>query len=273
MMYDAKGRQRVAKETSHHQEIMIGQEFFLDNDVSMQIYHYLHPKDLFCFFSCSHSMRNFIIHHGNKMAKICMHHLPLQLGAETNYQVDFIQGNSFSSKSMLLDHVLNKTEAANLLLIDANTMEESRRRARELLLHGTGQKSTAKFNPQNNEHTASPAAVTVECHYQNNITKSSASCWVNYILDRDACKSSGKDREIHRFVKAWLDCLFSSSHHQHPSENDCVFGMWRWTCKHQKLNGHGIAGVGVTIRCAAASTAECQQGTDDVMELRLTRKY
>mmetsp|Transcript_2002 Transcript_2002/g.3548 ORF Transcript_2002/g.3548 Transcript_2002/m.3548 type:complete len:90 (+) Transcript_2002:116-385(+) len=87
--------------------------------------------------------------------------------------------------------------------------------------------------------------------------KRSAISWANYNLDRDACKRSSADKETYQFIQAWLNCLFSRN-----NDNNMTFGMWRWSCKHGDLNGHGIAGVGVMITTATTT-----------MEVRLTRKY
>eukprot|EP00571_Detonula_confervacea_P017241 CAMPEP_0172312046 /NCGR_PEP_ID=MMETSP1058-20130122/16472_1 /TAXON_ID=83371 /ORGANISM="Detonula confervacea, Strain CCMP 353" /LENGTH=245 /DNA_ID=CAMNT_0013025391 /DNA_START=118 /DNA_END=855 /DNA_ORIENTATION=- len=229
-------------------------------NVGMNIYYYLHPKDLFSFGSCSRQLWNDIIH--NKLAKICMHHLPLHLGVGTNYLAEFCKGHSFSDKAELLEYVLDKTEAAKLMIVDTNTMEESRSRAREVLL-GDDNKSTAKFYAPNrndsNNLLSHPLQCTVECHYQNVIEKCSAMSWVKYILDRDAFKKNRKDKDTCQFIKAWLDFLFS--------QRNIDFGMWRWSCKHGNLNGHGIAGVGVMLITVDS------EGINNTMEIRLARKY
>lgn len=240
----------------------------LDN-VGMQIYYYLHPKDLFSLGSCSRHLRNDVVH--SKLDKICIHHLPLQLGAATNYLAEFREGHSFSDKEELLNHVLDKTEAAKLVLVDTRTVKESRSRAREVLLLGNDYKSTAKFHAlhdKNDNLIALPT--TVECYYQNGIEKRSAISWANYNLDRDACKRNGADKETYQFIQAWLNCIFSRNDNR-------TFGMWRWSCKHRDLNGHGIAGVGVMITSTTTTLlgadAEGANNSTTIMEVRLTRKY
>ena len=247
--------------------MMIMFQDVLEN-VGMPIYYYLHPKDLSSLSSCNRHLRNdMIVHSSNKLAKICIHHLPLQLGAGSNYLAEFHEGHSFSDKEALLNHVLDKTEAANLVLVDTRTVVESRSRAREVLLlpgNGNEYKSTAKFhtlcnyNENDDRSIALLPAITVECYYQREIEKRSAISWANYNLDRDACKRSDADKETYQFIQAWLNCLFSRNN----NDNSMTFGMWRWSCKHRDLNGHGIAGVGVMITTATTT-----------MEVRLTRKY
>lgn len=239
-------------------------------NAGMHIYYFLQPKELFSFGICSRKLWNDIIH--DKLAMVCKYHLlPLQLGARTNYLAEFRERISFSDKAALLEHVLDKVEAAGLVLADTTTMDESRSRAREVLVLGDGNTSTAKFcalNRGDEIKSSSLLPITVECHYQHSIEKDSAISWVEYILDRDACKNkNGSDRLTYQFIKEWLDFLFSC-------RPDGSFGMWRWSCKHPKLNGHGIAGVGVT---RTITNDECSGGDDDyaentnALEIRLTR--
>ena len=81
----------------------------LGSDVGMQIYRYLHPKDLCSVGSCNRQLRDGIIRR-NKLAAICLQHLPLQLGAGTNYSVKLREGASFASKEILFEHVMEKLE-------------------------------------------------------------------------------------------------------------------------------------------------------------------
>mmetsp|Transcript_25331 Transcript_25331/g.43254 ORF Transcript_25331/g.43254 Transcript_25331/m.43254 type:complete len:256 (-) Transcript_25331:46-813(-) len=255
--------------------MIIAFQYILDN-VGMQIYCHLHPKDISSFASCNRHLRNNILN-TKQLARICTHLLPLQLGGGTNYLVEFREGHSFSSKEALLNHLLQKTEAANLFIDDTQTTDQSRCMAREVFLQNG--LFTAKFrtiNITNNEEsitgnttaaTLPPQIVTVECCHQSQIEKRSAISWTNYILDRDACRRSKKDRETYRLIRAWLDCLFSRT-----DDNDTiVFGMWRWACKHRNLTGQGIAGVGIMI--TVAPTASESDSNTITMEVRLTRMY
>ena len=227
----------------------------------MHIYYYLQPKELFSFVICCHNLWNDIIH--DKLAMICKYHLlPLQLGVGTNYLAEIRERSSFSDKATLLEHVLDKAENAGLVLADTKTVDASRIRARDVLVLGDVNTSTAKFcalNRGDEIKSSSLLPITVECYYQRRTEKNSAISWVEYILDRDACKNKNcRDRTAYLFIKEWLNFLFSY-------RDDISFGMWRWSCKHPKLNGHGIAGVGVTTNIA--------NGGDDNLEIRLTRFY
>ena len=285
------------------------QDILDNNNVGMQIYCYLNPADISRLGSCSHHLRETIICNNN-LSKICMHQLPLHLGARTNYLVDFCKGHSFSTKADLFEYVLGKTERANLVMAMADrqeqlqqqqtvTMEESRRKARELFLIGNDNdefivgsaRSCAPFVSCNSSHpqqqaggASQPTTITsVECYHQTQIEITSAKSWITYILDRDACKRSIKDKSTNQHVKSWLDCLIShhnnQQHQQTDNENgncDIKFGMWRWSCKHTNLNGQGIVGVGVMIIVSTATRADGDAGdpaNDTIMELRLTRMY
>ena len=195
---------------------------------------------------------------------VCKYHLlSLQLGVRTNYLAEICESSSFSDKATLLEHVLDKAENAGLVLADTTTVDESRSRARDVLLLSNVNTSTAKFCALNRGDEIKSRyllPITVECHYQRRIEKNSAFSWVEYILDRDACKNTnGRDRKTYLFIKVWLEFLFSNS-------DDASFGMWRWSCKHPKLNGHGIAGVGVTRTIIA-------NGGYDNLEICLARIY
>lgn len=249
---------------------MIKLEEILVN-VGLQIYCYLHPKDLLSFSLCNREyLWNDIIR--DKLFKICsMHHLPLNLGVGTNYLAEFKEGCSFLDKAHLLDFVLDMTERADLLLVDTVSMDESRMGAREALLgDDNSDNSTLKFysnSSNNNNSMERNITITVDCHYQSTTNKDSAISWTKYILDRDACKRSIKDKKTQRLIWAWLNMMFAQSNNSNIST--VSFGLWRWTCKHQKLNGQGIAGVGVLFM----KTDSNENTNDEYLELRLTRQY
>lgn len=207
--------------------------------VNIRIYQYLHPKDLISLATCSRHLWNDII---QQLDVICVRHLPLTLGTRTNYIGELIIGSSFLSKAELLDFVMSKAEDANLLLVDTTTMEESRSMAMDLFL-GEGQNSTtAKCYSLD---TSDGRISTIECNYRCNIEKQTATSWIHYICDRNAFKTNARDRDTYEFMKAWLDLLvslqFNSSIIQHSNNHVVVsFKMWRWSCKHPKLNGQGI---------------------------------
>lgn len=246
----------------------------VSDNVGMQMCNFLRPKDVFSLGSCSRDLRRDLVN--VNLARICTQVLPLQLGRGSNYLAEFREGCSFFNKEDLLNHVLDKTEMANLVLVGTESLTESRRQAKEVLLNGHDLKSTAKFHVQcdlNNQHSITTATpVTVECRYQRGIGKQFAKSWATYIVDRDACKRNGADKETYQLVQEWLNCLFSRS------DNNVTFGTWRWSCKHRDLNGHGIAGVGVfmTITAPGLFVEDTERASDDctsVIEVRLTRKY
>jgi hypothetical protein len=107
-------------------------------------YYYLQPKELFSLGICSHKLWTEIIH--NKLAMVCKYHLlPLQLGVGTNYLAEFYERISFTDKATLLEHVLDKAETAGLVLTNTTTMDKSWSRARDTLVLGNVNTSTAKF--------------------------------------------------------------------------------------------------------------------------------
>ena len=242
--------------------------------VNIRIYQYLHPKDLISLATCSHHHWNDII---QQLDVICVRHLPLTLGTRTNYIGELRIGSSFLSKAELLDFVMSKAEDANLLLVDTTTMEESRSRAMDLFLGERQNSTTAKCYSLD---TSDGRISTIECNYRCNIEKQTATSWIHYILDR--FKRNVRDRHTYEFMKAWLDLLvslqFNSSIIQHSNNPVVVsFKIWRWSCKHPKLNGQGIAGVGLTIdmqrNLDATSEGNATEKSNNIIELRLTRMY
>lgn len=244
--------------------------------VNIRIYQYLHPKDLISLATCSRHHWNDII---QQLDVICVRHLPLTLGTRTNYIGELRIGSSFLSKAELLDFVMSKAEDANLLLVDTTTMEESRSRAMDLFLGERQNITTAKCYYSLDDGRIS----TIECYYRCNIEKQTAISWIHYILeDRNAFKRNVRDRDTYEFMKAWLDLLvslqYNSSIIQHSNNRAVVsFKMWRWSCKHPKLNGQGIAGVGLTINVQrnldATSEGNATEMSNNIIELRLTRMY
>ena len=248
------------------QDILLG-------SICLHIYQYLHPKDLSSLLAtCNHELWNDIVVR-HKIATICMSHLPLQIGIGTNYIADFVEGISFHSQEDLLDFILDKTEVANLLFDGTTTIEESRSRAREMLLP-TIRCQHARFYTPNDMFST-----TIECHYQWGIEKSSALSWVKYILNRDACKKNVRDRETNQLIGDWLKFLFALLHSSRTNNNLVTFGMWRWSCKNPNLYGHGIAGVGVMIDIQQQQQQQQQSSghdnstTSHTFEVRLTRNY
>eukprot|EP00970_Alexandrium_tamarense_P016268 scaffold6342_cov206-Alexandrium_tamarense.AAC.6 len=99
------------------------------------------------------------------------------------------------------------------------------------------------------------AETSVEYHHHDEIDNESALHWVNYILDRDACRN-GKGKGSFNFVREWLRYVIS--------QRDVYIGLWRWNLNNRNLHAQGMFGVGVKI-----STLEPRAE----MELRLTRLY
>jgi len=236
--------------------------------VGMQVYYHLHPEDLFRLGLCG---RHFWDEISRGSTRILAQHLPLRLGVGTNYLVEFREGRSFSCKGDVAEHVLDKAEAAGLLMFGTASAEESRRLGTRSLAVGPARTNTSKFysrsesilNPNNRQTT------TVECSYISSTGSAVAASWASYILNRDACKRTTEDRETYRFVKAWLDFL--------SSQRSTTLRKWSWSCKHQALNGRGIAGAGVIIRRAtseeATSSEEENIAAVHTLEVRLTRIY
>ena len=250
--------------------------------IGIQIYQYLHPKDLFFLSICNHKLYNDIVH--KKLAEICISHLPLHLGAGTNYLGTFREGTSFGSKEELLEFVLDKTEEADLLLQGTTTVEESRRLAREKILDYTATPGYSPhwcFYPRGTSSSKGGVVrridisaigipppmtlpTTIDCHYDwEGVGNRVASNWVDQIMNRSTFR---KDKETHALIKSWLNFLFAiqiTNRH----ESNIWFGTWRWSCKHSKLNGQGIAGSGVMI------SIQQQRNSRKIVEISFTRSY
>mmetsp|Transcript_31864 Transcript_31864/g.53922 ORF Transcript_31864/g.53922 Transcript_31864/m.53922 type:complete len:125 (-) Transcript_31864:61-435(-) len=119
-----------------------------------------------------------------------------------------------------------------------------------------------------NENTQ--RTTTVECHFQSNATKASATAWIDYILNRDACNRYGQDKLNNKLIRDWFMVILSSL-----QENDSSnIQIWRWGCKHSNLSGKGVSGVGVMLSSSELSCVDDLelQGLLE-LELRLTRLY
>ena len=246
--------------------------------IGIQIYQYLHPKDLFFLSICNHKLYNDIVH--QKLAEICISHLPLHLGKGTNYLGTFREGTSFGSKEELLEFVLDKKEEADILLQGTTTVEESRRLAREKILDYTATPGYSPhwcfYAPRGTSSSKGGGVVrrmdisaigvppplimptTIDCHYDWEAGHRVASNWVDQIMDRSTFR---KDKETYALIKSWIDFLFAIRN------TNIWFGTWRWSCKHSKLNGRGIAGSGVMI------SIQHQRNSRKIVEITFTRSY
>ncbi len=217
------------------------------------------------------------------------YHLPIKLGVSTNYLVELIEShptandNSHRSKRELVTYVLKKLHSSQLLLVDTNSVHESEERAKKLLIDED--KSSVLCYAASDDHrqqtttTATTTTATAECHFQSNATNISAIAWIDYILNRDACKRYGKDAANNKFIRDWLMLILSSLSLQQQQQqrrtenvNSNNIQIWRWGCKHSNLSGKGVSGVGVMIISSSMDddASELQQLQ---IELRLTRLY
>ena len=250
---------------------------------------YLYPSDLLSIGLTSRQLHNAILV-PNVLIKLCIQYqLPIQLGVSTNYLVEFIEShstadnNSHRSKRELVTYVLKKLHSSQLLLVDTNSIHESEERAKKLLVDED--KSSVSCYAASDDHrqqtttTATTTTATVECHFQSNPTNISAIAWIDYILNRDACKRYGKDVANNKFIRDWLMLILASlslqqqQHQQHQQQrtenvNSNNIQIWRWGCKHSNLSGKGVSGVGVTIISSSMDDEQQLQ-----IELRLTRLY
>jgi hypothetical protein len=102
------------------------------DNVGMQIYYYLWPRELLALGLCNHELWNKVI--SDKLLQICMYHvLPLRLG-KTNYLADFHEASKFINRTELVEYVLDKTMDAGIVFDPYTTVEESQHWARDQLL-------------------------------------------------------------------------------------------------------------------------------------------
>ncbi len=222
--------------------------------IGIEIFSNLEPKDLCNLSQTSQYLSNEI---NTNLLKICSRNLPLHLGMETNYLVQFSKECSYSSKQELLNELLQKIEKSGLILTGTDNMASSLTLTRELL---SGEQSNVTLKHRDTLVNDRIPPVTVECHYETNIDHNTAIFWGKYIIDRDSCKNNHKrNQQIamrYRFVEDWLKYTFS--------RRSFVFDKWRWSCKHSSLLFEGVAGVGVIISNASR---------EEMLEIQLLRKY
>jgi len=192
------------------------------------------------------------------------------LGVNTNYLAELTllgdNNNNPRSKRELVDHVLDKLHTSQLLLVNTNSIHDSEKMAKQLFLDEN--KSSAMCYAAN-DTSQRRTITTVECHFQSNATKASATAWIDYILNRDACNRYGQDKLNNKLIRDWFMVILSSL-----QENDSSnIQIWRWGCKHSNLSGKGVSGVGVMISSELSCVDDPElQGLLE-LELRLTRLY
>lgn len=235
---------------------------------------YLQPSDLFSLSLTSHQLHDTIIH-TTTLIQTIQHHLPIQLGVSTNYLAELREShnNTYRSKTEIVTHVLDQLHNSQLLLLNTNSTQESEERAKKLFLN-QGKSSVMCYAADDTRKMAG----TVECHFQSNATTEAAAAWIDYILNRDACKRYGQDRARNKMIRDWLMFILSSLQRNttNNSNNNSNIQIWRWGCKHSNLSGKGVSGVGVRIVSSFSSScsvddSELQQQLE--LELRLTRLY
>ncbi|KAK1741141.1 hypothetical protein QTG54_008393 [Skeletonema marinoi] len=229
---------------------------------------YLRPSNLISLSLTSHQLHDTILQ-PTTLIQICsQHYLPIQLGVNTNYLAELTllgdDNNSHRSKRELVDHVLDKLHTSQLLLVNTNSIHDSEKKAKQLFLDEN--KSSAMCYAAND---TSQRTTTVECHFQSNATKESATAWIDYILNRDACNRYGQDKLNNKLIRDWFMIILSSL--QEMNDNSSI-QIWRWGCKHSNLSGKGVSGVGVMISSSLSCVDDLGlQGLE--LELRLTRLY
>lgn len=236
---------------------------------------YLQPSDLFSLSLTSRQLHDTIFR-TSTLIQTVQHQLPIQLGVSTNYLAELREShlsNSHRSKNELVTHVLDQLHSSQILLLDTNSAQQSEEKAKQLFLN-QGKSSVMCYAANDTQRRAT----TVECHFQTNATNESATAWIDYILDRDACKRYGQDRVRNKFVRDWLMFILSSlqrtiaNNHNNNNSSSSNIQIWRWGCKHSNLSGKGVSGVGVMIVSSISSSCS----VDDLeleLELRLTRLY
>ena len=226
--------------------------------IGIELYKFLHPKDLFLF-----SLTNRHIHEiiSKGVIQACL----LQLASKFNdqnsnesdaicYQVligdhviSFRNRHSFYNKEEVLDYLLqNKVKVAELKLVQAEneSMDESLKMARQLLL--TNQKRGLKFVTYNNDERVpiQERAEYTSCgyHYETN-NKELAIERANYILSRMESEIRREDDIMSKnhtpIIKTWIQYILSQQH--------IVAGTWFWSCRHRLLDFQGVEGKGVMI--------------------------
>eukprot|EP00984_Skeletonema_dohrnii_P018831 scaffold8904_cov104-Skeletonema_dohrnii-CCMP3373.AAC.1 len=231
---------------------------------------YLHPSNLISLSLTSHQLHDTILQ-PTTLIQICtQHYLPILLGVNTNYLVELtLLGDnncSHCSKRELVDHVLENLHKSQLLLTNTNSIHDSEEKAKQLFLDQNKSGAMCYASNENSRHMT-----TLECHFQSNATKASATAWIDYILNRDACNRYAKDKLNNKLIRDWFMVILSSL--QENNDNDNI-QIWRWGCKHSNLSGKGVSGVGVMISSSELSCVDDSelQGLLE-LELRLTRLY
>jgi hypothetical protein len=234
---------------------------------------------------------------------------------KTNYLVEWKVGCTYHFKEEFVNDVLDKLHTSHLQIVGTNSIQDSKKKAKEMFINqdrssvmfydATTRRGSNAADMNNNDdiivnnnnnNNGGPASnqssswITVECHYQSNATKDSATAWIDYILNRDACKRNSVDRCNNRFIRDWLRCILLLQRQQQrsqeeaqeeeqqqqligsaPNNNNIHIQIWRWGCKHSLLKGKGVSGVGVMISTLSSSSSS-SVGCED-LELCLTRLY
>ena len=209
--------------------------FKVTDAIGLEAYSFLHPKDL---FNLSQTCRRILAEISNNLIPVALRQLPSVLHdieQAVEYQVQVSKEQSFSNRTQLLHHVLQKIEVAELRFI-GQTTAQSLANAREVL---NSEKKPGIYGATLIHETPSfpdPEYVHVGYNYQtDNIDSATVRC--KNIIER--MMSSSLQYEEVSVVKHWLNYLLS--------QKNLRIGSWFWTCRHRNLDFQGVEGKGVMI--------------------------
>ncbi|KAL3805847.1 hypothetical protein HJC23_007808 [Cyclotella cryptica] len=216
--------------------------------IGLEIYSFLHPRDLFSLSSTTHCIFDGI---RKNLMQVALRQLPLILDDHLDrmeYRVIASNVHSFPSREKLLSHVLEKVETAELNVAGL-TLEESLIIAREVLNNEKkpGVYGATLMSPTT-DRFPDPEYTHVGYNYQKE-NRELAVIRGKDIVERMALM--GQESVRVEFVQSWLGYLFAQ-------RKDLVIGSWFWSCRHRNLDFQGVEGKGVMFSSRESPVEELE---------------
>jgi hypothetical protein len=179
------------------------------SQVGADVLSFLHPKELFLLSIIDRNHHEVLIH--QYILSACSQHLQstIKLGTGSNYLIEFGIGRSFSEKSELWDHIINRVKPQ----LSCNDKSDTNVTIKQIREMSVSESNNIRLRGGNGD-----PIIIASCnigHRNREVARGLAM----YMMDRDACKRRS-GQEHYNFVQDWLNYLIHL--------RDITIQYWEW---------------------------------------------
>lgn len=199
-------------------------------EIRIEIYSYLRPRELCRLSMGNHEFSRYI---RRNIHTVLRHHMPLALVNESTQDSIYISGrHSFTSGESLQDYVVQKIDAAGIMVKDTRTKRESKEVAHQLL---GGQNWCHVVLPESSHSLCRHARV--ECKFDR-VDVARAKMIVG-IYESSVVLQDLESLWAHRTIMDWLRYLLSM--------RNMKIEHWHWLANHPNFRGGSVQGTGIMV--------------------------